>query len=288
MSTPSTFSHIPVLPLSSALHSSTKPQFLASLRDALLNVGFLYLSDLGLPEDLLRDVVRECVGFFQELPEVEKERIEMKNEKSFLGWSRVSSEFVLFCRNVIAREKRSFHPSGECLDMIDVLAVYFDRYMHGNGNSPHGNAKGKVCRMERRKEDGTRRIYTKIESKACNHKRPNITTGGIIFANMANNNRHVARPRLPKPHADKIAARQRNNSAEPRSSRTTRPVDATRGPRPRRAAIPQPPCAESMAVAGIPLQVPASVRGVHAAHVAHLDALYVSDRRGDWAAVECI
>jgi isopenicillin N synthase-like dioxygenase len=59
MSTPSTFSHIPVLPLSSALHTSTKPQFLASLRDALLNVGFLYLSDLGLPEDLLQDVVRE-------------------------------------------------------------------------------------------------------------------------------------------------------------------------------------------------------------------------------------
>jgi hypothetical protein len=35
-------------------------------------------------------VVRECQGFFQELPEEEKENIEMKNEKSFLGWSRVS------------------------------------------------------------------------------------------------------------------------------------------------------------------------------------------------------
>jgi isopenicillin N synthase-like dioxygenase len=96
MSTRSTFSHIPILPLSGALNASTKPQFLASLRDALLNVGFLYLSDLGLPKDLLQDVVRECVGFFQELPEEEKERIEMKNERSFLGWSRVSFEFLCF------------------------------------------------------------------------------------------------------------------------------------------------------------------------------------------------
>jgi hypothetical protein len=96
MSQPSTFSTIPILPLSAALSASTKPQFLASLRDALLNVGFLYLSDLGLSEDLLQDVVKECVRFFQELPEAEKERIEMKNEKSFLGWSRVSCIYF-FC-----------------------------------------------------------------------------------------------------------------------------------------------------------------------------------------------
>lgn len=87
---PHTFSTLPILPLSHALDPATKPQFLDDLRYALLNVGFLYLSETGLPEQLVMDVVRECQGFFKELPQGEKERIEMKNEKSFLGWSRVS------------------------------------------------------------------------------------------------------------------------------------------------------------------------------------------------------
>lgn len=85
-----TFTAIPVLPLSSALHPDTKPQFLNDLREALLNVGFLYLSETGLPEQLVKEVISECHGFFK-IPQEEKERIEMKNEKSFLGWSRVSS-----------------------------------------------------------------------------------------------------------------------------------------------------------------------------------------------------
>ncbi|KAL1612174.1 hypothetical protein SLS60_000398 [Paraconiothyrium brasiliense] len=85
---PSTFSHIPILPLSRALNPSTKPAFLSDLRDALLNVGFLYLSETGLPEELVANVVQECKRFFEELRTEEKEAIEMKNEKSFLGWSR--------------------------------------------------------------------------------------------------------------------------------------------------------------------------------------------------------
>jgi isopenicillin N synthase-like dioxygenase len=85
-----TFTNIPILPLSQALNPETKPQFLAELRDALLNVGFLYLSETGLPDQLIQDVIRECRDFFEKLPREEKERIEMKNEKSFLGWSRVS------------------------------------------------------------------------------------------------------------------------------------------------------------------------------------------------------
>ena len=88
-----TFDTIPILPLSRALDPATKPKFLEDLRHALLNVGFLYLSETGLPDQLIKDVIRECQGFFKELPQDEKERIEMKNEKSFLGWSRVSDHF---------------------------------------------------------------------------------------------------------------------------------------------------------------------------------------------------
>jgi isopenicillin N synthase-like dioxygenase len=86
-----TFTELPILPLSQALNPETKPQFLADLRSALLNVGFLYLSETGLPDQLVQDVVRECRDFFEKLPLEEKEKIEMKNEKSFLGWSRVSA-----------------------------------------------------------------------------------------------------------------------------------------------------------------------------------------------------
>ncbi|KAF2865096.1 hypothetical protein BDV95DRAFT_612885 [Massariosphaeria phaeospora] len=93
---PSPFTSLPLLPLSSALSPTTKPAFLTALRSALLNVGVFYLSDMGLPDALLAAVVRECRGFFEELPLREKERVEMKNEKSFLGWSRVDNETTAF------------------------------------------------------------------------------------------------------------------------------------------------------------------------------------------------
>lgn len=96
MTEPTPFTHIPILPLSHALDPATKPAFLADLRDALLNVGFLYLSETGLPKTLVEDVVRECRHFFEDLSTEEKEKIEMKNERSFLGWSRVSGKIFNF------------------------------------------------------------------------------------------------------------------------------------------------------------------------------------------------
>ncbi|KAL1647744.1 hypothetical protein SLS58_002545 [Diplodia intermedia] len=90
----SSFAAIPTLALRDARSPATKPRFLAALRAALLDVGFLYLDVTGeaaLPARLLADAVAEGVGFFaaDRLPDAEKRRIEMKNEKSFLGWSRV-------------------------------------------------------------------------------------------------------------------------------------------------------------------------------------------------------
>ena len=87
------FTSIPILSLERARNPDLKPAFLSELRDALLNVGFLYLADTGLPLDLIQRVKDETFKFFDEsvMPLKEKERIEMKNEKSFLGWSRVST-----------------------------------------------------------------------------------------------------------------------------------------------------------------------------------------------------
>jgi isopenicillin N synthase-like dioxygenase len=86
------FTTVPILSLDQARDPNTKPLFLIRLRDTLLNVGFLYLSDTGLSKELVDRVCELTVAFFDEhvLSLAEKEKIEMKNEKSFLGWSRVS------------------------------------------------------------------------------------------------------------------------------------------------------------------------------------------------------
>lgn len=90
-----TFAEVPVLSLAQARDPSTRPEFLGQLRAILLDVGFLYLSDTGLPEKLVEQVIKETRAFFEELPWEEKLKIEMKNEKSFLGFSRVSSCVIL-------------------------------------------------------------------------------------------------------------------------------------------------------------------------------------------------
>ncbi|KAI9660022.1 MAG: hypothetical protein M1821_001374 [Bathelium mastoideum] len=86
------FTEIPTLPLAQARHPNTKAAFLENLRAALLNVGFLYLSETGLDEGLVEQVCVEGRKFFEELPTEEKLKIEMKNEKSFLGYSRLGNE----------------------------------------------------------------------------------------------------------------------------------------------------------------------------------------------------
>jgi isopenicillin N synthase-like dioxygenase len=88
-----TFTSIPVLSLAKARNPATKGAFLKELQNALLHVGFLYLSDTGVSNELVGKVCEQTKLFFDEsvLPVIEKEAIEMKNEKSFLGWSRVSA-----------------------------------------------------------------------------------------------------------------------------------------------------------------------------------------------------
>ena len=78
------FSRIPVLDLSESRKEDMKPQFLDKLRHALLEVGFFYISETGIPNDLIEDVIGQGKAFFN-LPEVKKLEIQMKNCRSFLG-----------------------------------------------------------------------------------------------------------------------------------------------------------------------------------------------------------
>lgn len=65
------FDTIPILDLSLARDSATKSEFLDQLRHALIEVGFLYLKNVGISEELTQAVIREGVGFF-DLPMEEK------------------------------------------------------------------------------------------------------------------------------------------------------------------------------------------------------------------------
>jgi isopenicillin N synthase-like dioxygenase len=65
------FSTIPILDLTLAKDPATKPQFLKDLRHALIEVGFLYLKNVGISEELTQAVINEGVSFF-DLPMEEK------------------------------------------------------------------------------------------------------------------------------------------------------------------------------------------------------------------------
>ncbi|MCP6059732.1 2-oxoglutarate and iron-dependent oxygenase domain-containing protein, partial [Klebsiella pneumoniae] len=62
---------IPILDLSLARDPGTKPKFLEELRHALLEVGFLYLKNVGIPDELTERVIKEGVSFF-DIPLEEK------------------------------------------------------------------------------------------------------------------------------------------------------------------------------------------------------------------------
>ena len=65
------FTSIPILDLSLAKDPATKPAFLTDLRHALMEVGFLYLKNVGIPDELFQRVIREGKAFF-DIPTEEK------------------------------------------------------------------------------------------------------------------------------------------------------------------------------------------------------------------------
>ncbi|KAJ4146681.1 hypothetical protein NW754_002146 [Fusarium falciforme] len=87
------FTSIPILDLAAARDPATKPGFLKELRHALMEVGFLYLKNVSIPDEVFQKVIDLGKGFF-DIPEEEKLKIEMKNAPSFLGYSRLSAEIT--------------------------------------------------------------------------------------------------------------------------------------------------------------------------------------------------
>jgi isopenicillin N synthase-like dioxygenase len=71
---------------------SSKPAFLASLREAL-NVGFFYLQNAPISVQTQEQFIEKALALF-ELPLEKKLEIEMVNSPHFLGYSRLGAEIT--------------------------------------------------------------------------------------------------------------------------------------------------------------------------------------------------
>ncbi|KAI8623002.1 2OG-Fe(II) oxygenase superfamily protein [Xylariaceae sp. FL1651] len=85
------FDVIPTIDLSLANDTSTLPQLLQALRHALINVGFLYVSNHGVPPSVIADLVAAMPELFT-LGADAKRAVAFENSPHFLGYSGVGSE----------------------------------------------------------------------------------------------------------------------------------------------------------------------------------------------------
>lgn len=90
-STQESFTAIPVLDYSKSTSATTKAEFLAELRHAIVNVGFFYLIHHPVDPAVVQNLIDKTRELF-DLPLEKKLEIEMINSKHFLGYSRLGAE----------------------------------------------------------------------------------------------------------------------------------------------------------------------------------------------------
>jgi isopenicillin N synthase-like dioxygenase len=89
----SDFSSVPILDYSLVGDPVRKQDFIAQLRHALVNVGFLYLSNSPVSEQDVDTLVAYIPQLFA-LPQAAKDSIRMANSEHFLGYSKLGSELT--------------------------------------------------------------------------------------------------------------------------------------------------------------------------------------------------
>lgn len=96
MSTPESnadFSSIPILDYSLSSSPTDRSKFLAQLQHALINVGFLYLSNHPVSQVDVDLLVKYIPKLFA-LPQDAKDKIRMANSEHFLGYSKLGAELT--------------------------------------------------------------------------------------------------------------------------------------------------------------------------------------------------
>ncbi|KAI9828007.1 MAG: hypothetical protein M1819_006850 [Sarea resinae] len=112
------FTSIPIVDLSLANSASTKPQLLSQLRHALIDIGFLYVSNHGVPDLVVDSLVSSLPALFG-LPQDQKDAISLWNSPQFLGYGLMGEE-----RTAKVPDRR---------EQFEFATELEDRYVEGKG-----------------------------------------------------------------------------------------------------------------------------------------------------------
>ena len=104
------FDSVPILDYN-LVHSGHKQQFILKLRNAAINVGFLYLANPPVDKQVIQTVVEYAPKLF-EIPQEEKDAIKMANSQHFLGYSRLGTELTKGATD--QREQYDFATRHQC------------------------------------------------------------------------------------------------------------------------------------------------------------------------------
>ena len=105
------FSSVPVLDYALAKDPETRPEFLNLLRNALVNVGFLYLSNPPVSQDDINLVIDYAPKLFT-LSQEKKDKLLMRNNLHFLGYTKIGAEYTK--GKADQREQYDFGTPYEC------------------------------------------------------------------------------------------------------------------------------------------------------------------------------
>ncbi|KAI0784685.1 Clavaminate synthase-like protein [Abortiporus biennis] len=89
----SNFSSVPILDYSLVSDPKRRPEFIRDLQNALVNVGFLYLSNPPVAREDIDAVIDYAPKVF-DIPQESKEKIRMINSPHFFGYSRFGAELT--------------------------------------------------------------------------------------------------------------------------------------------------------------------------------------------------
>ena len=87
----SDFTSIPVIDFAKAGNPETRSEALSELRYAVTSVGFLYISNHGISEVVIRSLVDTLPRLFR-LSDEEKSEVVLSNSPHFLGYSGTGAE----------------------------------------------------------------------------------------------------------------------------------------------------------------------------------------------------
>ena len=104
------FDSVPILD-HNLIRDGHKDMFILKLRNAAINVGFLYLKNPPVDREVL-DGLLEYVPKLFDIPQEKKDAIAMINSPHFLGYSKLGNEFTKGATD--QREQFDFATEHEC------------------------------------------------------------------------------------------------------------------------------------------------------------------------------